>query len=556
MKERLGCRLPVVRYPLSVDRGPAQHTDYRTTNNGQRTTTLYLFFALCFLPFILTAQSTFTQRALDAPNSAYDEQSPMISPDGKVLYFTVAGHSANIAGKKDLGDIWYSVWMGDRWGPAVHGGKVINDEGYDAVIGFSHDGERIFLANNYHATTQGISLAHKTVDGWSKPEYIRIPYFLNRALYTFAYFSTTVEGLVFSAESFETFGAEDLYVALLENGRWSAPKNLGSTINTGLQEWAPSLSADGKILYFSTNGRKGYGSFDVYFSERLDDTWTNWTTPVNLGANVNTEGRELHYRTVPGTKMALYTSTQNSDGYGDIKVFTPPPNLQDSLIAQRPDTIVKMVEIVRDKPITNEEKLFKVSGRVTDSKTSAPLRATISFHSDTTFKVTAGRDGRYEIRFPSVNEYTVRVEAPGYVGNFEKLDVRTYELMFLEMNFKLQPIEIGATVNLKSVLFKQSTPDLLPDSNDELDLVVTFLKENPKIEILLTGHTDNRGDPTHNKNLSEKRVQKVKEYLVSKGISGRRITGKGFGGAKPIADNKTEETRRLNRRVEFTIVKD
>jgi outer membrane protein OmpA-like peptidoglycan-associated protein len=522
--------------------------------------TSFLLFLLILPPATDTHAQTkpFTQRALDEPNSQYDEQAPMITPDGKVMYFTVTGHPDNMGGKKDLGDIWYSVWLGDRWGPAIHAGKVINDEGYDAVIGFSHDGERMFLANNYQATTQGFSLAHKTADGWSKPEYIRIPYFRNRAPYTFAYFSITAEALVFSAEPFgDTFGAEDIYVSLLELGKWSEPKNLGNIINTGQQEWAPSLSADGRILYFSTTARKGYGSFDVYYSERLDDTWTNWSPPVNMGANVNTEGRELHYRTVPGTKLAIYTSTQNSDGYGDIRVFTPPPNLQDSLIAQRPDTIVKLVEIVRDKPITAQEKLFRVSGRVTDSKTASPIRgATVSFHSDTTYKATAGRDGRYDVRFPSVNEYTVRIEAPGYVGSFEKLDVRTYELMFLEMNFKLQPIEIGATVNLKSVLFKQSLPDLLPESNDELDLVVSFLKDNPKVEILLSGHTDNRGDPAHNKNLSEKRVQKVKEYLVSKGISARRIEGKGFGGSQPIADNKTEATRRLNRRVEFTIVKD
>ncbi len=512
---------------------------------------------LGFTSHVHAQTKPFTQRALDEPNSSYDEQSPMIAPDGKVMYFTVTGHPSNIGGKKDLGDIWYSVWLGDAWGPAIHAGNVINDEGYDAVIGFSHDGERIFLANNYHATTQGFSLAHKTADGWSKPEYIRIPYFRNRAPYTFAYFSITAEALVFSAEPFgDTFGAEDIYVSLLEQGKWMEPKNLGATINTGQQEWAPSLSADGKILYFSTTARKGYGSFDVYYSERLDDTWTNWSPPVNMGANVNSEGRDLHYRTMPGTKLAIFTSTQNSDGYGDIKVFTPPPNLQDSLIAQRPDTIVRLVEIVRDKPITKDEKLFKVSGRVTDLKTGDPVRATVSFHSDSTFKSTAGRDGRFEVRFPSVSEYTVRVEAPGYVGTFEKLDVRTYELMFLEMNFKLQPIEIGATVNLKSVLFKQSLPDLLPESNDELDLVVSFLQDNPKIEILLSGHTDNRGDPEHNRKLSEKRVQKVKEYLVSKGISGRRITGKGFGGSQPIADNKTEATRRLNRRVEFTIVKD
>lgn len=502
-------------------------------------------------------QKTFTQQALNDPNSPYDEQSPMITPDGKVLYFTIAGHPDNIGGKKDLGDIWYSVWVGDRWGPAIHAGKVINDEGYDAVIGFSHNGDRIFISNHYNSSTQGFSLAHKTADGWSTPEYIRIPYFRNRSPYTFGFFSTTVEALLFSGENFgETTGAEDIYVSLLENGQWSEPKNLGPTINTFQQEWAPSLSADGKILYFSSNGRKGYGSFDVYYSERLDDTWTNWSTPVNMGANVNSEGRELHYRTVPGAKLALFTSTQNSDGYGDIKVYTPPPDLQDSIIAQRPDTVVKMMEIVRDKPIAGNEKLFHVSGKVTDLKTGKALQATVGFHSDSVYSVTSGRDGKFDVYFPSVNAYTVRVEAPGYIGNFEKLDVRTYELNTLEMNFKLQPIEVGATVNLKSVLFQQSTPNLLPESNDELDEVVEFLKLNPKVEIELAGHTDNRGDPKHNLNLSQKRVDVVKAYLVGKGISGRRIDGKGYGGSKPIADNKTEATRRLNRRVEFTIVKD
>ena len=184
------------------------------------------------------------------------------------------------------------------------------------------------------------------------------------------------------------------------------------------------------------------------------------------------------------------------------------------------------------------------------------MTATFTFHSDSIYTAVADPDGRYKIKIPSINEYTLRVEAAGYVGNFEKLDVRTYEMKSLEMNFKLQPIEIGATVNLKSVLFQQSTYNLLPESNDELDLVVSFLKVNPKVEILLTGHTDNRGQPDHNLKLSQKRVERVKGYLVSKGVNGKRITGKGYGGSKPIADNNTEETRRLNRRVEFTIVKD
>lgn len=539
---------PTTDHPDSAF-APSGQADFRLL-----TTVSLLLLATFTIPTF--GQIVFNQQSLDLPNTEHDEQAPMVSPDGKTLYFTVSGHPGNIGGKKDLGDIWYSTWDGTRWSAPVHAGKVINDEGYNSVIGFSHDGNRIFLGNNYHSTTQGYSIAHRTADGWSTPDYIRIPDFRNRSTYTFAHFSTTVEAVVFSCEPFVGHGAEDIFVARLIDGQWTEPINLGTTINTRMQEWAPSLSADGKILYFSTNGRKGYGSFDVYFSERLDDTWTNWSTPVNMGANVNSEGRELHYRTVPAAKLAIYTSTRNSDGYGDIKVFSPPPNIHDSLAAQKPDTIAQLVEIVRDHPLTEDEKLFRVYGKVTDAKTGKSVPALVEFKSDTTYAVTAGGDGKFDIRFPSVNAYAVSVEAPGYIGSFERLDVRTYELNSLELNFKLQPIEIGATVNLKSVLFQQSTANLLPESNDELDEVVEFLKINPKVEIELSGHTDNRGVHEHNVKLSQKRVETVKAYLVSKGISGRRVRGKGYGGSKPIADNRTEATRRMNRRVEFTIVKD
>jgi outer membrane protein OmpA-like peptidoglycan-associated protein len=125
----------------------------------------------------------------------------------------------------------------------------------------------------------------------------------------------------------------------------------------------------------------------------------------------------------------------------------------------------------------------------------------------------------------------------------------------LELNFALQPVAIGTTVNMKNVLFEQGKTTLLSESYPELDLVVSFLGSNPKVKIELEGYTDNRGIPAQNVKLSQARVDKVKGYLVSKGIDKKRIAGKGFGGANPIASNDNEETRQLNRRVEFTIKK-
>ena len=137
----------------------------------------------------------------------------------------------------------------------------------------------------------------------------------------------------------------------------------------------------------------------------------------------------------------------------------------------------------------------------------------------------------------------------------ERLDLKTMQLNSLELNFTLQPIEVGTVVNLKSVLFNMGTTTLLEESYAELDAVVDFLKSNPKVEIELEGHTDNRGDAKKNLVLSQQRVEKIKSYLVSKGIAGRRVKGKGFGGTRPIATNDTEEARKMNRRVEFLITK-
>ena len=499
-------------------------------------------------------------------NSVYDEQSPVISPDGKVMYVTLANHPQNSGGKKDLGDIWFSILIGTEWSTPIHAGNVLNDNGYNGVAGFSADGNTMYLLSHYdvsnaQAKTQGIAYSRKISSGWSVPENIAIPYFLNRSSSLSGYITPDGSVFIFSADSYNTKGAEDIYVTFHVGANiWTEPKNLGVAINTPLQELSPSLSEDQKTIYFSSNGRAGYGSYDVYFSQRLDDTWTNWSAPVSHGASVNSEGRELYFRAYPQKGFALFTSTLNSDGYGDVRLTKVKKEIQDSLIAKvlksAPDTVVKLVEIKRNKPITADDKVVKVYGKVLNSKTNLPISARLSFESDTVHTVNTFADGNYSIMIPSVNEYVIKIEAAGFVGNMERLDIRTFEMKQLEMNFKLQQIEVGATVNLKNVLFQQGTATLLIESSEELNMVADFMKANSKVEIELAGHTDNRGIHAHNVRLSKERVEKVKEYLVSQGISGKRMSGQGYGGIKPIADNDAEETRKLNRRVEFTIVKD
>lgn len=499
--------------------------------------------------------------ALRLVNSSYDEQSPVISPDGKTLYITIGRHVQNVAGKQDPGDIWVSRLIGDQWSAPVHAGPILNDRGYNAVAGISSDGSQLYLLSHYDpaggtAKTQGLSVSRNTGAGWSKPENKNIPYFQNKSTQTTGYVAPDQGVFVYSAETYGSRGVEDIFVSFNEDGRWTAPKNLGPMINSQFQELSPSLSADGKTLYFSANGRGEVPGFDVYYAVRLDDSWTKWSQPVSIGGQVNTPSRELFYRPFPDLGFALYTTTSNSDGNGQLRMIVA--DIQRDTIKKilpKVDTVAPVVRIKRDTAKASE-KLVTIYGKVNNSKTHEPIKATLTFSSPKfANSVSSVLGSGFNVQIPSVNVYSIRIEAPGYISAFEKLDIHTYEMNELEMSFTLQPVEVGTRVNLRSVLFERGTANLLPESTDELDLVVNFLKTNPRVVIDLAGHTDNRGVHSHNVRLSQQRVDKVKEYLVSKGIGAKRISGKGFGGTKPIASNESEESRMLNRRVEFTIKK-
>lgn len=508
----------------------------------------------------LLAQVVITPESFRWVNTPYDEQAPLISSDGSTLYFTRGNHPENIGGKADPGDIWMSLLIDGIWSAPVHAGPVLNDRAYNAVIGLSYDGLQLFLVGHYSgsatpAKTQGISVSRKTNNGWLKPENIFVPYFLNRSNFSSGCISADGKVFIFSAETYGTVGVEDIFISIRDSdGKWSEPRNAGRSVNTQFQELSPSLSEDGRIMYFSSNGRKGFGSFDIYYSTRLDDTYFNWSEPFNLGAAINSDGRELFFRNYASMDFSIFTSTKNSDGYGDIKFYKPETPQLDTLliIAERvkPDTLVTF----NQKSYTLSDSELRVFGKVTDAKTGKFISARVTFTSkEKIIEAATVGEKEYGVTLPSTTEYTVEVVAPNYVSTLENLDLNTVELKELEMNFRLQPVEVGATVTLKNILFIQSTPELLPASYPELNLVVEFLKTNPHVEIELSGHTDNRGSYRALMELSQKRVNRVKSYLVSKGIHPKRITGKGYGGTKPVASNDNEESRQLNRRVEFTI---
>jgi len=241
----------------------------------------------------------------------------------------------------------------------------------------------------------------------------------------------------------------------------------------------------------------------------------------------------------------------NSDGYGDIRITA----LNDSLPGTETDRNEKQILLPESaRPPDLPPGKYKLTGKVINQVNGEPIPARITVTGLTRSIVQADESGIFSVVINTEENLVLYAEYQGYIGKIEKLD-KTRFSDNAQVVLSLQPASVGVIVNLGNVLFRQSTAILLDESYDELDMVVDFMKANPGIRIELSGHTDNRGDKSLNIKLSAERVKRVKTYLVSKGIAAKRIEGKGYGGSKPLGSNATEEGRRLNRRVEFKIIR-
>ena len=515
-------------------------------------------------------------------NSKYNELDPVLSPDGGKLYFTRTKHPDNVGGRKDPGDIWVADLDSGNPSAALNLGTPVNTNDMNAVIGFSSNGDIMYMQTQNRRKEGNISFSRKTSSGWSKPQQMPVDFFHNKSDLQSMCISSDGKVIIMSIESYSTYGAEDLYVSFLQNnGTWSEPRNLGSTVNTKFQEMTPRLAEDLVTLFFSSNGHGGYGGRDIFVTERLDDTWKNWTTPTNLGRKVNTKGVELSYFIPSNGDFAYMVSTQNSDGYGDLKrvpirpADRPNETVESLTIQQselpKPDTVL----IISQEPIVPLEEdenetveLIKaivtnpaitIEGSVTNASTQNPIFARIDILSlednqSVNSVATNVSNGKFSLNIPSDSLFNLVVKADGYMS-YETTIIVNSSQDELDTDFELIPLEVGVTIQLPNVLFERSTTNLLGDSYQELDQVVGLLEGHSQMEIALSGHTDNQGSAKLNLELSQDRVETVVLYLVGKGVARNRLSGKGYGGTKPIASNRNEESRKLNRRVEFTIVK-
>lgn len=483
-------------------------------------------------------------------NSEYDELNPLLSPDGKTLYFSRRNHPENVGGVTDKEDIWYSeLDASGQWQLARNMGTKFNNAGpnfVNTIQSTTPDGKSaiMVLGNKYMPNGKmlaGVSISTRVNGEWGTPKPLNIANDYNLAQKANYFLADNRQTMLMSVERDDSFGDRDLYVSFLkQDSSWTEPLNLGDVVNTAGEESAPFLASDDKTLYFSSNGFSGYGGSDIFVSRRLDDTWTNWSDPENLGPELNSPLEDLFFNIPASSEFAYYSRGVSETNTDIFRIKLP---------------IVK-----------SPEPFVTVKGKIIDKATDKPLGAKIVYErlpdgKGLGISQSNPETGEYEIRLPAGQMYGLRAESSGSLSESQNLDLRDIKFdQTIERNFDLDPIgvakvEENATILLNNLFFDLEKATLRPESYPELNRIVNLMNERPGMQIEIAGHTDATGSDEYNLNLSKQRANSVASYLVGKGVDKSRMSVEYFGEKKPMVSNDTREGRKKNRRVEFKILK-
>lgn len=550
-----------------------------------------------------------------AVNTSGTEAVPRISADGNRLYFKSEDRKGGLGGE----DIFYSDKRADgTWGePVVF--NALSTDSHETLYSISADGRIAILFGNYPGTFGGGDLFYsvRNANGWSVP--CNIGGTINTKNWEAqAAISPDGKTLVYVTNNKlpGAAGSYDLYFTQITDKGWTKPKNLGKVINTKKSETRPAFGADGKTLYFSSDGHNGFGGKDIFMVKRLDDSWTSWSEPINLGRYINTLQDDEDI-TVNNTGTIGYTvkhSEVGAPGGYDIFQFVMPE------IARPEQTITLYGTVTNEK-----DSAAAVNLKLTNLRTNAVQTIVPSQITDGTYTVNLPFEKylleinmkgflyyseEIDLSDPSkfLPKYNIRERigadaqkkleelsalADGYNNQLKELNTSTsydlkesfgaYETLFKNYNtttaelqkligerkyawlseetkyidvlknFKVQRATKGATFKLDNIFFDLGKATLKSESLPSLNKLNEILVKNP-ISIELGGHSDSIGSSESNQILSQERVNSVKNYLVGKGIADDRIYAKGYGEEKPVASNATEDGRAKNRRVEVKII--
>jgi outer membrane protein OmpA-like peptidoglycan-associated protein/tetratricopeptide (TPR) repeat protein len=503
-------------------------------------------------------------------NSQFSDYGPVISADESILLFT-SRRPNTIGGKVDpqdnnyFEDIYITTKTADgKWSKAENMGEPVNSSDHDANSGLSADGTKflVYIGKNngdlYESTLIG--------DKWSKPEALNKNINTDKYHESSACYSPDGNALYFVTDKPGGFGDRDIYVSNKDaKGKWGEAVNLGPVINTKYGEEAVYIHPDGKTLYFSSQGHKSMGGFDI-FKSVYNDSLKVWSTPENIGYPVNTPDDDVFLVVSASGKRGYYTSF-NPNGFGEkdlymITFLGPEKPMaqrnEDNLIASQAapvkETVVAPVMEIK------EAQLTILKGVITDALTTKPLEATIEIIDNQANQVIASftsnsATGKYLVSLPAGKNYGIAVKKEGYLFHSENFDIpNTAAFQQVEKDVELKKVAVGSKIILKNIFFDFDKATLRPESTNELQRLTKLLNDVPTMKIEISGHTDSKGANDYNLKLSDNRAKAVVDYLIKAGIPANRLVYKGYGEEQPIATNETDEGRQLNRRTEFKIL--
>ena len=476
-------------------------------------------------------------------NTARSEYFPTLTADGNTLIYCTLQGSPNSYRHEDF---FRSRKFNGEWqkGEPITAINTIENEGSQTI---SADGKLlIFTACNRPGSLGGCDLYFSEwVNGEMTPVKNIGPPVNSGMLETQPSLSADGRTLYFVRAPRNWEGNSDIWVShRLPNREWGEPQKLGSEINSSEQEQCPFIHPDGQTLYFLSEGHLGMGGIDIFYS-RLQSGGT-WGQPQNIGYPINSIQNEGPL-TVSLDGKTAYFASEREGGYGENDIYS-----------------FELYEEARPQPVTY------VKAVVSDAETGKALSAQIEFTDVASGKLFASavteNDGEFLVTLPAGRDYALNVSKEKYLfysENFALTHAGTFDQPYL-LEIPLTPIPDGLAgtgdlakakpIVLKNVFFETGSAALKKESLTELNRLKKLMDDNLSLKIQINGHTDNVGSESGNLKLSDDRAKAVYDFLVTNKIDAKRLKFKGFGEAMPVASNDTEAGRQQNRRTEFVII--
>jgi len=489
---------------------------------------------------------------VEGVSSAYDDYLPLISPDGSLALFTKAymkKEVQSIYGDKFVEEFTVSKAADDKglvFSPGEPLPYPFNTGKNQGAASISIDNKTLFITICEFVSRDydncDIYMSTRVGDGWSELKSLGPN--INGVKTWESQPSISADGktLYFASIRESNIGfnpdnpTSDIYYSTKdEKGNWGKAKNLGPKINTPGNEKSPFIHSDSQTLYFSSDGHLGIGGYDIFFSKFRDG---DWMTPINIGYPINTKNNDLGFVVnTQGTKAYFASNKLNGKGGWDIYAI-------DLYKEARP------------------EKVFLVKGQLIDDDGNALADAKLEVKNTRTEEVSEGvvdsETGHYAVAVTAKDEdddflMVVKKEDYSFSSTLIEPTEETFEKP-IEVNFEVKPIAAGKSVQINDIYYATASYEINSKSYAVLNEFADFLKTNPTVKVEIRGHTDNIGSAQTNITLSNQRAKAVYDYLLSKGVPKNNISYKGFGPNMPIADNRTEAGRAKNRRTEFYIL--